>query len=66
MHIKFWSENLMGQHHLTDLNNVETKLKKIGYEDYVLDPCGAWGAMVGSWEHGNEPSCSIKGGKFFA
>jgi hypothetical protein len=32
----------------------------------VLDPCGAWGAMVGSWEHGNEPSCSIKGGKFFA
>jgi hypothetical protein len=68
MHTKSWSENPKGRDNSEDLG-IDGKIL-----DCILGNYGGkvwtgriwlWiGTVAGSCEHGNEPSSSIKGGKF--
>jgi hypothetical protein len=69
MHTKSWSENLKGRDHSED-PGVDTKkkyrihLKEIRWEDDWIHLAQNRDQSAGSCEDGNEPSGSIKGGKF--
>jgi hypothetical protein len=68
---KFWLESLKGRDHSKD-EDVDERIIlrwifwKYGF-GYGLDSCGSgWEPVMGSCEHCNEPSGSIKGGGFLA
>jgi hypothetical protein len=64
MHTKFWLERLKGRDHSEDVDGrIISKwiLRKQGGTGFISI---RYGPVTGSCEHGNEPSGSIKEGKF--
>jgi hypothetical protein len=56
---------MTGRDHVEDLGIDGRIILQCILGEYVLDSTGSgWGSVAGSCEHGNEPSGSIKGGKF--
>jgi len=62
MHTVFWMENLKRRDHSENLDNIRT-VNRVG--NCELDSSGSGlGPVVSRCEHGNEPSDSVKDGKF--
>jgi hypothetical protein len=68
MHTKFWSEYLKGRYHLEDAGIdrgiiIKWVLREMRWEDvdWINQNGIQWWILC---EHDNEPSASIKGGKF--
>jgi hypothetical protein len=65
----FLAGNLQGKralriHSCRRENNIKMDLKEIGWKGGLHSSGSGKGKVVGSCEHGNEPSGSIKGGEF--
>jgi hypothetical protein len=66
---KIWSDNCEGRDHLEDLGADGTRILKqiLRQQGWKMWTGFMWlrrELVAGCCEHGNEPSCSIKGGEF--